>query len=203
MIAGVLNEAQHGDGVRRVGIHAGGVFGVGKGFRGLADSHQGSGVVDQQRGVIRLEAERGFVIAPGLREVAVIGLVLPGKEVGGGCELGIGGSGQGDQSIGIDLAVADDFLGYVGFVVERRRGRSDVGGTGLDGCSRGCSGAGVDGGDTTGIDVVDGRFRDGVSVLAQVVFHVVCTFADLVGPDSASILEMDDVGGRGKRRKKH
>ena len=58
-------------------------------------------------------------------------------------------------------------------------------------------------GDATGVDVVDGSFRDGVSVLAQVVFDAVCTFADLVGPDGASILEMDDVGGRGKRRQKH
>ena len=51
---------------------------MGQSFRGLAGAHQGGSIVDQQRRVIRLEMERGFVIALGLREVAVIGFVLAG-----------------------------------------------------------------------------------------------------------------------------
>jgi hypothetical protein len=56
-----------------------------------------------------------------------------------------------------------------------------------------------------GIDVVDGRFRDGVGVLTQVIFNAVFArnFANLVGPNRASIFEMDDVGGRRERRQKH
>jgi hypothetical protein len=48
--------------------------------------------------------------------------------------------------------------------------------------------------------VVDGSFRDGIGILADVVFDVIFDFADLVGPDGASILEMDNIGRRRKRR---
>src|ERR1700687_6160115 len=126
----------------------------------MAGAHQAGSVVDQQGGVIRLEAERGFVIALGLREVAAIGFVLAGEEVGGGAEFGIGGLCEAGECIGIHLAVADDFFGYVGFVVERGRGRGDVGGIGIGGCS----GNGVNGGDAAGLDALDGGLRDGVGV---------------------------------------
>ena len=163
----------------------------------MAGAHQRGGVVDQQGGVIRLETERGFVIALGLRKVAVIGFVLAGQEVCGGGEFGIGGLREAGERIGIDFAVADDFFGYVGFVVERGRGRGNVGDIG------GRSRTGANGGDAAGVDVVDGGFRDGVGVVAEVILDAVFIFADLVGPDGASILKMNDVGGRGKRREKH
>src|SRR6266404_4452096 len=129
----------------------------------------------------------------GLLEVAMIGFVLAGEEVGGGSAFGIGGLCEAGEGIGINLAVADDFFGYVGFVVEGGRGRRDVGG--------GCSGSGVNGGGGAGVDVVDGGFWDGVGVVAEVILDAVAirilTLADLVGLDGVSILEMDDVGGRG------
>ena len=92
--------------------------------------------------------ERGFVIALGQREVAMIGFVLAGKEVGGGGTFGIGGLCEAGQGIGINLAVADDLFGEVGFVVEGGRGRSDVG--------SGCSGGGVNGGGGAGVGVTAG-----------------------------------------------
>src|SRR6202158_6263843 len=167
----------------------------------MAGAHQAGSVVDQQGGVIRLEAERGFVIALGLREVAAIGFVLAGEEVGGGAEFGIGGLCEAGECIGIHLAVADDFFGYVGFVVERGRGRGDVGSIG--GYSGGRYGRGAEGGGAAGLDAFDGVFRDGVGVFAEVVLDAVLGLADLVGPDGASILKMNDVGGCGKRRQKH
>jgi|SRR5580704_13316284 hypothetical protein len=159
--------------------------------------HQGGRVVDQQGAVIRLEVECGFVIALGQREVAMIGFVLAGKEVGGGGTFGIGGLCEAGQGVGINLAVADDLFGDVGFVVEGGRGRSDVG--------SGSSGGGVNGGGGAGVDVVDGGFWDGVGVFAEVILDAVfiCILADLVGRDGASILKMNDVGGRGKGRQKH
>ena len=159
----------------------------------MAGAHQGGGVVDQQSGIVRLEAERGLVIALGLREVAVIGLVLAGEKVRGGREFGIGGLCDAGEGIGIDLTVVDDFFGHIGFVVERGRGRSDIGDLG------GSSGT-VNGRGATSVDALDGRFGDGVGVVAEVVLDAifVLAFADLVGPDGASILEMNDVGGRGR-----
>ena len=65
------------------------------------------------------------------------------------------------------------------------------------------AGAAVNRGGAAGIDALDGGFRDGVGVFTKVVFDAVFFLADLVGPDGASILKMDDVGGRGKRRQKH
>ena len=167
----------------------------------MAGTHQGGGVVDQQGGVIRLEAERGFVIALGLREVATIGFVLAGEEVCGGGEFGIGRLCQAGECIGIHLAVADDFFCYIGFVAERGRGRVDVGR--IDRSSGGCSRTRVNGGGAAGIDALDGGFRDGVGVFAEVILDAVFGLADLDGPDGASILKMNDVGGRGKRRQKH
>ncbi len=61
----------------------------------------------------------------------------------------------------------------------------------------------VNGRDASGLDALDGGFRDGVGVFAEVVLDAVFVLADLVGPDGASILKMDDVGGRGQRRQKH
>ncbi len=122
----------------------------------------------------------------GLLEVAMIGFVLAGEEIGGGSAFGIGGLCEASEGIGINLAVADDFFGYVGFVVEGGRGRRDVGG--------GCSGSGVNGGVGAGVDIdvdaLDGGFRDGVGVVAEVILDAVfiCVFADLVGRDGASIL---------------
>ena len=47
--------------------------------------------------------------------------------------------------------------------------------------------------DAAGVNPVYGRFRDGVRVFAHVILDAVLFFADLVGPDGASILETDDV----------
>ena len=56
-----------------------------------------------------------------------------------------------------------------------------------------------------GVYVVDGGFWDGVGVFAEFILDTIfiCVFADLVGRDGASILEMNDIGGRGKGRQKH
>ena len=48
-----------------------------------------------------------------------------------------------------------------------------------------------------GIDALDRGFRDGVGVFPEVVFDPVFVLADMVGPDGASILEMNDVAGAG------
>ena len=65
----------------------------------------------------------------------------------------------------------------------------------------------MNGGGATGIDALDRGLGDGVSVFAEVILDsvaiLILTLADLVGPDGTSILKMNDVGGRGKRRQKH
>jgi hypothetical protein len=63
----------------------------------------------------------------------------------------------------------------------------------------------VNGGGGAGVDVVNGGFWDGVGVFAEIILDAVfiCILADLVGRDGASILKMNDVGGRGKGRQKH
>jgi hypothetical protein len=61
----------------------------------------------------------------------------------------------------------------------------------------------VHGSDASRLYALDRGFRDSVSVFAEVILDAVLILADLVGPDKASILKMDDVGGRGQRRQKH
>ena len=100
---------------------------VGKGFGGMAGAHQRGRVVDQQGRVIRLETERGLVITLGLREVAVVGFVLAGQKVGGGSKFGVAGLCDVGEGVGVNLAIADEFFGDIGFAVERGRGRVDVG----------------------------------------------------------------------------
>jgi hypothetical protein len=74
--------------------------------------------------------------------------MLAGEEVGGGGKFGIGGLRDAGEGVGINLAVADEFFGDVGFVVERGRGRVDVGDT--------PRGSGVNRGRAAGIDAFDG-----------------------------------------------
>src|ERR1019366_8754090 len=138
-------------------------------------------------GVVRLKAERGFVIALGLRKVAVIGFVLAGEEVGGSREFGIGCLSQAREGIAIDFAVANDFFGSVGFVVEGRHGWSDVRDIGR--CSGGCPRTRVHGSDASRLYALDRGFRDGVGVFAEVILDAVFVLAHLVGPDNASILK--------------
>ena len=130
----------------------------------------------------------------------MIGFVLAGEEICGSSEFGIGGFGQAGEGVAIHLAVADYFSGDVGFMVERGCGRGDVGSIDI---SCGGSRAAVTGGNAASVDTLDRGFRDGVGIVAEVVFDAIFAFADLVGPDGASILKMDDVGGRGKRQRKH
>ena len=118
----------------------------------MAGAHQRGRVVDQQGGIVRLEAERGFVIALGLREVAMIGFVLAGEEICGSSEFGIGGFRQAREGISIHLAVADYFSGDVGFVVERGCGRGDVGS--ID-TSAGRSRTAVSGSNAASVDALD------------------------------------------------
>jgi hypothetical protein len=61
----------------------------------------------------------------------------------------------------------------------------------------------VTGSNASGFDALNRGLRDGIGVVAKIVFDAVFAFADLVGPDGASILQMNDVGRRRKRRKKH
>lgn len=56
---------------------------------------------------------------------------------------------------------------------------------------------------TTRVNPVYGRFRDGVRVFAHVILDAVLFFADLVGPDGASVLETDDVSSRRQGRQKN
>ena len=58
----------------------------------------------------------------------------------------------------------------------------------------------MNGRDTAGFDALYGRFWNRVSILAQIVFDVIFIVADLVGPDGATILEVNDVRWRGQRR---
>jgi hypothetical protein len=74
----------------------------------------------------------------------VIGFVLAGEEVGGGGKFGIGGLREAGEGVRINLAVADEFFSDVGFVVERGRGRIDVGNA--------AGGSGVNRGHAAGID---------------------------------------------------
>jgi len=135
-----------------------------------------------------------------LREVAVIGFVLAGKEVGGGSEFGTGCLGGAGERVGIDLAVVNDFFGNRGLMDEGRRGWGDVGGIGRCSAGRCCRrSAPANGGSATRLYALNGRFRDGVGIFAEVVFDVVVILANLVGPNGASILEVNDVGGRGQR----
>jgi hypothetical protein len=58
----------------------------------------------------------------------------------------------------------------------------------------------VTGRNAAGLDAVDRRLRDRVGVFAEIVFDVVFSLANLVSPDRASILKMNDVGARRQRR---
>jgi len=128
--------------------------------------------------------------------------VLAGQEIGGGSQLGIGASSGAGECIGIDLAVVYDFFGDGGFVVERRRGRADVRGSRRS--SRRCacrsfvSGA-VSRSNTSGIYAFNRRFRNSVGIFTDVVFDVIFILANLIGPNRAPILEVNDVGSRGQR----
>ena len=47
-----------------------------------------------------------------------------------------------------------------------------------------------------GIDAIHQRFRNRVSVIAEVVLDVGAGVANVVGPDGAAVLEMNDFRGR-------
>src|ERR1035438_919684 len=87
----------------------------------MAGAHQRGGIVDQQGGVVRLEAERGFVIALGLRKVAVIGFVLAGEEVGGSREFGIGCLSQAREQVSEEVPVVNTTTASVAGIVDERQ----------------------------------------------------------------------------------
>src|SRR5208337_5173314 len=130
--------------------------------------------------------ERRFVITLSLRKIAVIGLVLAGKKISGDRNLGIGGSRQAGECIAVNLAVADHLFGNVGFMVERGRGRRDIRSTDRPGTVVNRTGA-------SSVDMVDRRFRNGVSILANVILDPVLILANRVRPDRPSILKVNDV----------
>jgi hypothetical protein len=104
---------------------------------------------------------------------------------------------QTGERVGVDFAVVDHFFSNIGFMVERGRERCYVRDAAIIRSSA------MNRSDAATIDVVDRRLRDSVSIFAKVILDVVFGLAHLVGPDGASILKMDDVGGRWKRRQKH
>ena len=81
---------------------------VGKSLGGVASTHQCGSVVDQQRGVIRLKAERRLVILLRLGKVAVVGFMFASQEIGGGGKFGIAALRYVGECIGVDLVVVDD-----------------------------------------------------------------------------------------------
>ena len=212
MIAGKLHKAQHGDSVRRAGSNTGSMLRVGQSLRRVACAHKSGRVIDQQRGIIRLKSKRRFVIPPGCREVAPIGFMLAGKKVGGSRDFRIRRLRQDGERIGIDFAGANHFYSYVGFVIERGGGRGDVRSdvpTNIRSIRTGKAGTGRPG--AARINVIDGRFRNGVGILANLIldmvfifiFIVIFIFADLIRPNGAPILKMNDVGSRRNRRQQH
>ncbi len=127
----------------------------------------------------------------------MIRLLLASKKIACGREFGIAALRDAGKPIRINLAVANHFSRHVGFVIERRRRWSDVGDTRI---ARPSDGPSPNRRHAARVDVVDRRFRDGVSVFAQVVLDVILRLADLVSPDGASILEVNDVRSRRQRR---
>jgi hypothetical protein len=61
----------------------------------------------------------------------------------------------------------------------------------------------VSGGNASGIDAFNRQLRNGVGIFTDVVFDVIFILANLIGPNRAPILEVNDLGGRGQRREKH
>lgn len=53
--------------------------------------------------------------------------------------------------------------------------------------------------DTARLYALDRRLRNRISIFAKVVFDSIFIFSNLVGPDGAAILKMNDVGRRGQR----
>ena len=54
-----------------------------------------------------------------------------------------------------------------------------------------------------GLYALDRGFRDSICIFAEIVFDAVFIFANLVSPDCPSILEVNNVSGRGERAANH
>jgi len=88
--------------------------------------------------------------------------------------------------------------------------RRHIGLVGKGGCGRGyfreiggTARAGVRRAHSSSVDSLDGRSSDGVNVVTHLILHSFFALADLIGPDGASILEMNDVARGRQRRQKH
>jgi hypothetical protein len=105
------------------------------------------------------------------------------------------------ESIEIDLAVVNHSFGETGIAVQTApwgKPRNFIAGFGI--ASRG----GIFWRNTAGLNVIDQRPRNGIGVISQVIFDVGAVLANVVRPDGASILQMDDVGrGADHRARRH
>jgi hypothetical protein len=123
--------------------------------------------------------------------------MFAGEKISSSSNFGSGPLPDAGESVAIDLAVADDFFGDIGFVVEGRRGWRYVGR--IRRCTGGrlsCRPAAVNRRNASGLYALDRRFRNSIRILAQIVFDAVFTFANLIGPDGPPILEVNSVSGR-------
>jgi hypothetical protein len=121
----------------------------------------------------------------------LIGLQLAREEVSRGSDLRIARFSKMGEGIGVDFAIADYLCGNIRFVFERRFRSRNIWSLFLRACRVAASRR-----RTSSVDVINGGSRYCVCVLPNLIFDVVLILTDLISPDGASILKMNDVRRR-------
>src|SRR6266851_3861205 len=199
-IRGELSVAQHSVRVGRLRCRANGALGKGKRLCGIAGPHQECSIINEDRRVLRLEAQGALKIKASLSDVPVFKFELSGDEVGRSAQFGIALAFQTRKRTGIDLTVFDDLGGKVPFVSEAVRGRES--GQVAD-SFRGAAGGRKVRRHATRVDMVYKRFRDRVRIIANVVLVVTSAFADVVGQDGSAVFQMNSVRPCGSGGERH
>jgi hypothetical protein len=190
-VGGELNVSEHCISVRGIGIGARRTLGVGQGSRGIAGTHQSHCVITQDRGIFRLESECGLELTARLRKIAMLKFVFGREEIGGGGKFRLTLLLDSRQSIEVHLAVMNDFGRKIlvpgEAILGNERGqilrRSLAAGRRCE-----C------GSDSACFNAVHRGFQNLVRVFADFVLDVCAVFANVVGPNLAAVLEVDDIG---------
>jgi len=132
----------------------------------------------------RLEKRSGF------GKIAVIELMLSGDEISSGRGFNVSRFFEGVERIGIDLAIPDYFADEGGVILQIADGgeRWQIARIFVRGRASGRRRHGA-----SCLDSVDRGFRNRVGVVADIVLDASAVFSDVIGPDGATILEVNDL----------
>ncbi len=197
-VGSLLCVAQHGVCIGRVGCGSCRTLTVGQCPRSVPSANQQRRVISKDGCVFWLEAESAVEISTRLVQIAVFEFKLAGNEVGGSAQLSIPFAFEFRNSVGINLAILNNYLGKIPLIRET-----------VHGCKYGqISGVFVGAGRrnqrrAADFDALDRTFGNRIGVFANVIFAAIGIFTNVVGKDGTAVFQMDRISGCRRGRKHH